>query len=191
MSRFTVLTATFAVLAVVATGAQARKEPGNPLPAPTLVSADVLDAGAAECDGDELTTDDVCVSVTFTKTCDATKYSVDVSKGFDTDDDSCVDASIDEDESVAAEPCTGTLNCLGDTAECQTSIVSAGTQTLCVDDGDGTIDCVNDPEDVEVSNLSLCVKVKGLNPPQKGPKAISQSTEFSNTLCPDENEECI
>jgi hypothetical protein len=191
MSRFAILSATFAVLAVMAAGAEARKSPGNPLPAPNLVEASILDAGAAECDGDELTTDDVCVSVTFTKVCGATKYSVDLTKSFATDGDSCVDASISEDAGVAAEPCTQTNNCLGDTAECQTSIVAAGTTTLCIDDGDGTTDCVNDPEDVEVSALSLCAKVKGLNPPQKGPKAISQSTQFSNTICADENDECV
>jgi hypothetical protein len=190
MSRFTVLTATIAVLAVVATGAQARKNPGNPLPAPVLVDAQILAAGEGECDGDEATTDDACVSVTFTKVCTATKYSVDVIKGFDTDGDSCVNGRINEDTSVDAEACTGELNCQEGTAECQTAVVPVGTATLCIDDGDGITDCVNDPEDVEVSYLSLCTKVKGLNPAQKGPNAISQSTPFSNTICPDENEEC-
>ncbi len=191
MTRFVIASATFAVLAMVATGAQARKNPGNPLPAPTLVSSEILAAGEGECDGDELTTDDACVRVVFTKVCAATKYSVDVIKGFDTDEDSCVNGKINEDGGVAAEACTGENNCLGDTAECQTADVPVGTTTLCIDDGDGITDCVNDPEDVEVSYLSLCTKVKGLNPPQKGPNAVSQSTPFSNTICPDENEECV
>src|SRR5688572_22464170 len=107
MSRFTVLSAmSVAVLVAVATGAQARKDPGNPLPPPTLVSAEVLASGAAECDGDETTTDDDCVSVTFTKVCTAEKYSVDLSKGFDTDGDDCVDTSISDNAGVAAEACT-------------------------------------------------------------------------------------
>lgn len=190
-SRYALLTVTIAALAAMTTTAQARKVPGNPLPAPTLVSAEILAAGEGECDGDEATTDDACVRVTFTKVCAATKYSVDVTKGFDTDADDCVDQTISEDTGVAAEECTGELNCLGDTAECQTADVPAGTATLCIDDGDGITDCVNDPEDVEVSYLSLCTKVKGLNPPQKGPKAVSQSTPFSNTICADENDECI
>jgi len=189
MSKVTLLALFSTVL--IATSAQARKVPGNPLPAPTLVDASVLDAGAAECDGDELTTNDVCVSVTFTKVCGATKYSVDLSKGFDLDSDGCDETTIGDDADVAAQPCTGELNCVGDTLECQTSIVPVGTTTVCVDDGDGTVDCVNDPEDIEFSNDSLCAKVKGLNPPQKGPKAISQSTAFSNTICPDADEDCI
>ena len=191
MKRYAVPFAMIAVVAAMATGAQARKSPGNPLPAPTLVSAEILAAGEGECDGDEATTEDACVSVTFTKVCTATKYSVDITKGFDTDDDSCVNGRITEDTGVEAEACTGTLNCQGDTAECQTAVVPVGTATLCIDDGDGVTDCVNDPEDVEVSYLSLCAKVKGLNPPTKGPKSVSQSTPFSNSICPDENEECI
>jgi hypothetical protein len=191
MSRIVILSAMFAVVLAMATGAQARKDPGNLLGPPTLVEVEVLAAGDAECDGDELTTDDECVSVTFTKVCDADKYSVAITKGFDLDDDSCVDSTIEEDTGVAGEACTGELNCLDGTAECQTAIVPAGTTTQCIDDGDGIVDCENDPEDVLISYLSLCAKVKGLNPPQPGPKAISQSTEFSNTICPDENEECI
>lgn len=191
MKKFAVLSATFAVLAVVATGAEARKDPGNPLAAPTLVDAEVLADGAAECDGDEATTDDACVSVTFTKVCDAEKYSVDLTKSFDTDDEVCADTSIDDDTGVEAEACTGELNCLEGTAECQTAIVPVGTATLCIDDGDLVVDCENDPEDVLVEYVALCAKVKGLNPPTKGPKSVSQSTEFSNTICPDEDEECI
>jgi hypothetical protein len=191
MKSFAVLSATFAVLAVVATGAEARKDPGNPLAAPTLVDAEVLAAGEAECDGDEATTDDACVSVTFTKVCDATKYSVAVTKSFDTDDEVCADTDIEEDTGVAAEACTGELNCLEGTAECQTAIVPVGTSTVCIDDGDGIVDCDTDPEDVLVEYVSLCAKVKGLNPPTKGPNSVSQSTAFSNTICADEDEDCI
>jgi hypothetical protein len=176
----------------VATGAEARKtNGGNPLGPPTLVSAEQLAAGEAECDGDELTTEDLCVEVTFTKNCSAVKYPVEVSKGFDTDDDGCVDTTISENTALTAETCTGTLNCLGDTAECQTGVVPVGTTTFCVDDGDLVVDCVNDPEDVEVSALSVCTKVKATNPAKKGPKSISQSTEFSNTICSDINDECF
>jgi hypothetical protein len=191
MKKFAVLSVTFAVLAFVSTGAEARKDPGNPLAAPTLVDAEVLADGEAECDGDEATTDDACVSVTFTKVCDAEKYSVAVTKSFDTDDEICADTDIEEDTGVPAEECTGELNCLEGTAECQTAVVPVGTETYCIDDGDLVVDCENDLEDVLVEYVSLCTKVKGLNPPTKGPRSISQSTEFSNTICPDEDEECI
>jgi len=191
MSRVAILSFLCALTLAAIPTAEARKSPGNPLPAPTLVDADILAAGDSECDGDELTTDDVCVRVIFTKVCASTEYAVDLTKGFDTDDDGCNDTSIDGDVVVAAEACTGTLNCLEGTAECQTADVAIGTTTFCVDDGDLTVDCVNDPEDVEVDSQSLCAKVKAKNPPQKGPKAVSQSTPFSNTLCPDINDECI
>jgi len=190
MSKLTVLAILSVLILAAAPGAEARKNPGNPLPAPELLDADILAAGDSECDGDELTTDDVCVRVIFTKVCTATKYSVDLDKGFDTDDDGCVDLSIDDDSSVAAEACTGVLNCDGNTKECQTADVAIGTTTYCVDDGDLTVDCENDPEDVLVSYLSLDAKVKGLNPAQKGPKSVSQSTAFSNILSPDINDEC-
>ncbi len=197
MTRFLMLSAFLAVLLAAAPGAEARKNPGNPLPPPTLVAAEILAPGAAECDGDETTTDDVCVSATFTKVCTALKYSVDLTKGFDTTDDGCDDTSVSDNTGVAAETCTGTLNCLGDTAECQTAVVPIGTNTLCVDDGDLDVDCSaddGDPADdgdVLVSYDSLSVKVKAMNPPKKGRNSISQSTEFSNVLTPDENDECV
>ncbi|MFN2426293.1 MAG: hypothetical protein ABR587_07585 [Candidatus Binatia bacterium] len=191
MSKFTFLALVSTVLFAMAPGAEARKNPGNPLVAPTLLDATLLAAGDGECDGDDTTTDDVCLSVTFVKVCEATKYSVDLTKGFDTDGDTCNDTSISDNTSVDAEACTGTLNCEGDTLECQTAVVPLGTTTICVDDGDLTVDCVNDLEDVEVGYLSLCAKVKGLNPAQKGPKAVSQSTPFSDTICAVTNDQCI
>lgn len=191
MSRLSLFALVSAMLLVTA-GAEARKtEGGNPLPAPTLVSATQLDAGAAECDGDDLTTDDLCVEVVFTKVCDAVKYPVEVSKGFDTDGDGCDDATIDENTAVRAEECTDVNNCLGDTDECQTAVVPLGTTELCIDaDEDGTTDCVGDPDDELIQADSVCTKVKAVNPPQKGPKAVSQSTPFSNTICSDPNDEC-
>lgn len=196
MKKFTTFAVLAAITLAVAPGAEARKQNGgNPLPAPVLVDASLT---TGECDGDELTIDDACVSVTFTKLCgtDVNRYSVDVTNGFSTDDDDCVDTSLSDNTSVAAEACTLTLNCdtnddMTNDAECQTALVPVGTTTLCVDDGDGIVDCVNDLEDVEVSSLSTCAKVKGLNPAKKGPKAISQSTPFSNTICPDANDECF
>jgi len=190
MTKTHLFTLLSVLLLAAAPSAEARKNPGNTLAAPNLVNAAVLDAGAAECDGDELTTDDVCVEVTFTKVCEASKYSVDVTNGFDTDTDGCDDQWIKSDGTIVAEACTGTLNCLIGTAECQTGVVPIGQTTLCVDDGDLTVDCVNDLEDVLVSKDSTCAKVKGLNPPKPGKNAISQSTLFSNTLCPDVNDEC-
>lgn len=191
MKNLSTLALLSTLLITVATSAEARKNPGNPLPAPTLVSATQLDAGAGECDGDELTTDDLCVEVTFTKVCGAVKYPVDVTKGFDTNADGCDDTTISENTAVPAEACTAVNNCLGDTAECQTAVVPLGTTTMCVDDGDGIVDCVGDLEDVLVSADSVCTKVKATNPAKKGPKAVSQSTPFSNSICSDPNDECI
>ena len=191
MPSFMLLTVLSALLLISAPSAEARKNPGNPLPAPVLLSATQLADGDAECDGDELTTDDACLSVTFVKVCGATKYAIPVTKGFDTDADTCADTSIVEDNGVAAEACTGVLNCQGDTAECQTAVVPVGTTTFCVNDGDEITDCANDPEDVEVSAISVCTKVKAINPPRKGPRAESQSTPFSATMCAYNDSVCL
>jgi hypothetical protein len=190
MSRITAFTFLVVLALALAPSAEARKSPGNPLPAPNLVSATQLGAGEAECDGNTLTTDDLCVEIVFTKVCAATKYPVEVAKGFDTDGNGCDDAKITDDSTVPAEACTGVNNCLGDTAECQTADVPLGTTSLCVDDGDGIVDCVNDPGDVLVEADSVCTKLKAINPPKPGRNAVSQSTPFSNTICSDPNDEC-
>jgi hypothetical protein len=193
--KYSILALAPAVLLIAAAGAEARKNPGNPLPAPNLVSAEILAAGDGECDGDELTTEDVCVELTFVKVCEADKYSVEVAKGFDTTDDGngCTDTTVSETTTVVAEACTGDLNCLGDTAECQTAQVPLGTTTICLegDDPADGIDCVNDPDDIEVESDAASVKLKGLNPPKKGGKSVSQSTPFSNTVVVDSDEDCI
>lgn len=192
MSKFSTLLILSALLLVATPEAEARKtDGGNPLPAPTLVSVTQLADGAGECDGDDLTLEDSCLEVVFVKVCEATKYAIPVTKGFDTDDNGCTDTSIEEDNGVAAEDCTGDLNCQDDSAECQTALVPVGTTTFCVNDGDEVTDCVGDQEDVEVSALSVCTKLKAINPPKKGPKAVSQSTPFSETICSDANDECI
>lgn len=193
MARLTLLAALSVFMLALTQSAEARKDPGNPLGPPTLVSAEITGEGdGGECDGDDQTIDDVCLRVTFTKVCGATKFSVDVTKTFDTDDQVCGDeTSISENTGVPLDgACDAPLNCLGDTAACQTSDVPLGTTEICIDTDQDGADCINDLDDVLVEATSLCVKVKGLNPAQKGPNSISQSTEFSNTICPDEPTVC-
>lgn len=181
----------------LATSAEARKVPGNPLGPPTVVNAEYV---TGECDGDLLTIDDACVEVTWTNLGSTIKYSVEFRTGFDLVlDDLCADDTYFKTD-FGSPPVakTGVFNCdtngdLVDDAECITALfpVSGLTTIICLEDTDLDLVCETNGDDATATYDSLEVKVKGLNPPQKGPKAISQSTEFSNTWVVDEDGGCV